>query len=217
VSIPQVNVRNLSEAVQTAEYVNILSQIFQVASNLKDFTMSFGCIEKADTLMFEKSCVFFKQMVRTMPMPHFRRLALSHLITRKKYLKNMLRSCKTTLEALTLSCITFVAIADESSVEDILMESLKLKDVTFERINCTWHGFCFGRVNQLRPESCVMSTRSPLDDEAWVFVTKGEDYDDIITLKADEGDDVKYWLSEISKKIQWGEAWTWEDLKYNER
>jgi hypothetical protein len=202
--------------VQTTEYVDILNRIFQIASDLEDFGMSFGCIDKAETFVFQKSCVFFKQTARTMPVPHFRRLALSHLITRKKYLKIILRSCKTTLEALTLDCITFTAISDEQGVEDILMNEFNLKEVTFRRINCSWRGMCYGRINQLRFECRESCARSRLDNEKWVYVEEGEDIDDVITLKADEGDDVKLWLSEVSAKCRPGKKWDWDSVEYYE-
>jgi len=202
--------------VPIKDYLNILDLVFRTASELKDFSMGFGCAESAQSVLHEKTNTFFKQMVKTMPAPGFRRLTLSRLVTRKKYLKDLLRTCRSTIEALNLDCISFTAIADDQGIDGFLREELKLKEVTLRCLNFTWSGMYFGEVNQRRFRCHELYARSPLDDEGWMQVVKGPDTDDTIILKADEGDDISHWLSEVDKYSEMGEMWTWERVRYRD-
>lgn len=127
--------------------------------------MGFGCLGDSEDVLHEKTDKFFKQMTKTILSPGFRRLALSQFATRKKYLKDFLRSCKGTLEALTLDCISFTAISDDQGIDGFLREELKLKKVTLQCLNFTYRGMYFGEVNKRRVRCREQYTRSPLNDE----------------------------------------------------
>jgi len=152
-------------ATQTAEYIRILNLIFGTAPELKDFTIGFGCVESPMPAFKRTTNTFFRWMAKDMPVPGFRRLTLSQLITRKKYVKNLLRSCKSTIEALSLDCIAFTAHSDDRGIEDFLKEELNLKEVTLRCLNFALSGMCFGRVNQQRFYCRELRARSRLDNQ----------------------------------------------------
>ena len=182
-----------------AKCVLIFSNLFQAARDMTDLHHGFRC---TDT-----SSAFLKVINQPVQLPALRRLYLSRLVTRKLHVKKCLRSCKTTLDAVCLEYIKFEGETDDTPITGFLPKEFNLKEVTMRSLSFGYYSLYFSKTQELRPCCRNFRASSGIDDEKWVIVERTTEPQNEITLRSDDGDDVKHWLGVIDslRGHEWGD------------
>lgn len=197
-------------------YIRTINNLSNASPVLNDFGIGLRCTATSCCWGISpppKSYLFFKQLSPTIRPKSLRRLALSHLTTRRKYLATLMRACKDTLKALTLNWVTWRS-CDERVLE-FLRDELHLNEVVLRCLNSEFEGIYSHHVNYERPQCGTHGVSSRLDDEEWLMVTQKRSPRHEIILKAEEGNDITYWLTQVDEKSGSGDKWTWNDLSWD--
>lgn len=136
---------------------------------------------------------FFKELAKGMPHTNLRRIKLSGITTRYKYLAVFLRSCESTLRSLTLDHVNLIKMTTSQSITRLMASELKLERCVLRGINVDGRSLRFGKINEMRPWTKCKTIDGCGDEWVSVYTDKHEDHE--LKLLSKEGDDMRYWLS----------------------
>lgn len=112
---------------------------------------------------------------------------------------------------------------EDNFVKIILLCShqLKLRKCTIRGINAGNKGLYFGHFNKRRPQTAAEGLSKSAyflgsdvaGESDWVSVYTSAMNTYEVRLDADEGDDIKYWLQQLTDKYKLERMWTIHDLR----
>lgn len=163
-------------------YTRILANFFKKLPALTHLEIAFN----------KASAQFFKRLSRAVGSMHLRKLKLSNVVTRYKYLKLFLDSCGYLLSDLTLDRVDFTRSEDHVALYTYFSEELDLKTCVLRELNFGGKGLLFGRLNQLLAGDDENRNVALSPQSEGELVLSGEQVDDVSSFLIDDMDYIDF-------------------------